>query len=433
MLPRKGYPLVILLFLAAVIGTGRVRLVLDAIVEPFRNVGEEVVYLPRGDAMKIIACGFDTPLADALYIKGQIYFSNNVLRRMSSDGGGPMGDLVAKGRDYTYELFDIVTDLNPRFIRAYQIGAFTLASSQSIQSNLNSIALLEKGAAEYDALEARGERVPVDPRWLFHLMQATTYEVSVSSHLAREGDPAGAARAKQRAEEEFLLAAKSPNAPYFVVIAAVGYQDGVQGGDLLNTRLAMLSVWEELYQEAVRREDEGMMEELEGRIGEDRKFIENILATRALQEALSEAGREFLARYGRPPAMPGDLVGSGIIRELPKTLPLDREDSLDRLVPLPDGSFRSRGLGAMETQQYLDYLLRAVITYQRSHRAGNPPNLEALVTDGLIPELRPLPFAALGQEYVYNPKSGIPTAPLPDQLQFDTSSVPDTADTEPGV
>ncbi|MCD7896289.1 MAG: hypothetical protein LUG50_06390 [Planctomycetaceae bacterium] len=414
MLPRKGYPLVILLFLAAVIGTGRVRLALDAIVEPFRNVGEEVVYLPRGDAMKIIACGFDTPLADALYIKGQIYFSNNVLRR--SDQSGPLGALAAKGRDYTYELFDIVTDLNPRFIRAYQIGAFALASSQSLRSNLNSIALLEKGTAEYDSLEARSERVPIDPRWLFHLMQATTFEVGISSRLQREGDPAGAARAKQRAEEEFLLAAKSPNAPFFVVLAAVGYQDGLQGGDLVNTRLAMLSVWEELYREAARRRDEGMMEELEDRIGRDRKFVEDVVATRAIQDALSEAGREFLRRYGRPPAMPGDLVGSGIVREVPMTLPLDSENGLDRLVPLPDGSFRSRILGDMETRQYLDYLMRAVIHYQRSHGATSPPSLEALVEGGFVPELRPLPFATLGQKFVYDPKVGVPSAPLPENL-----------------
>ncbi len=421
MLPRKGYPIVILLFLVAVIGTGQVRLALDAIVEPFRNAGEEVVYLPRGDAMKIIACGFDTPLADALYIKGQIYFSNNVLRRMTS-GGGSIGDLAAKGRDYTYELFDIVTDLNPRFIRAYQIGGFALSSSQSLRSNLNSIALLEKGAAEFDALEARGDKVPVDPRWLFHLMQATAYDGNISSHLQRDGDAAGAARAKQRAEEEFVLAAKSPHAPYFVMMAAVGYQDGMQGGDLVTTRMAMLSVWEELHREALRRQDEGMSEELESRIEESRKGIQDILDTRALQDVLSEAGREFLARYGRPPVMPGDLVGAGIIRELPATLPLDSEDEPDRLVPLPDGSFRSRTLGGMETRVYLDFLIRAVITYQRTEGSGLPPSLDALVDAGLIPELRPLPFAALGQEYVYDPKVGLPTAPLPEHLFPDKDS-----------
>ncbi len=408
MLGSKGLAVVLALIVLAVFLVGEARSRLDRIAAPMRESFQDMVYLPRGDALKILACGFDAPLADALYIKGLIYFSEAVLNRSGKT------EAQRTGQQYTYDLFDVITDLSPRFIRAYQMGSIFLSSAASLDVNLKGQQLLEKGVGAFDKIEAKGETVPIDPRWLFHLLQATTYEVNIASKVRASGDIAGAAEAKQHAAEQFQLAAQSPQAPGYVVRAAVGYRSTAAGGDLFAAGQAILGVWHELYREAVRRNDQDLAAELEKRAEEADKYLRDLRDTRLLETELSRAGRRFRADKGRLPDGLDDLARAGYIPALPATLPLDREDSPDRFLVLPDGSFRSEHLAEMEKTNQEDYLFNVVNLYRRANKGKLPPDMETLVREKYLPQMPVPPLAELGQIYRYNPASGLIRAEMPD-------------------
>ncbi len=398
MLGVKGKLLVAVLFLAAVLGTGQARLRLDEITAPFRDDFREMLYLPRGEGLKLIACGFDAPLADALFIKSMIYYAESIHAESEKD--------KAAGREFTYALFDVITDLSPRFTRAYQMGSLFLTASASLQTNLDGCRLLEKGVAKYDAMAKEGKPVVPDARWLFHTLLANTYEINVQTRLRQGGDAAGAAEAKQRAGREFRLAAASPGAPEYVMAAAAGYESVLSGqGGVENSQVAVLSVWRELYRQAEARGDKDVLVDLEARIKELEKNITDIRSTRHIEQLLSQAGKKFLEREKTPPAGVSDLIRDKLVPGQPPA-PLSTDDAPDAWLALPDGSFRSKKLAAMETQNDMDILLSAVIAYRRTNNA-RPANPEALVSGGYIEAIPKPPLAGLGETYEYDAKTGL--------------------------
>ncbi len=406
MLSLKGKLLIVVLFLAAVLLTGRARLRLDEITAPFRDDFREMLYLPRGEGLKILACGFDAPLADALFIKGMIYYAESIQAEKTEE-------VKESDRGFTYALFDVITDLSPRFTRAYQMGSLFLTASASMQANRDGCRLLEKGVATYDKLAKGGKPVDPDARWLFHTLLANTYEVNIQARLRQSGDAAGAAEARQRAAKEFRLAAASPGAPGYVQLAAAGYQSVLSGqGGVENSQLAVLSVWKELYNEAQARGDKDVLPDLEARIEELEKHIAAIQDTRKVEEVLTDAGKRYLAREKAPAVGVADLLRDKLIPGQPPT-PLGTDEKPDTWVALPDGSFKSRLLAAMETQNHLEILLNAVIDYRRAHGAA-PPSPEALVEGGFIPSIPVPPLAGLGEKYEFDPKSGRFTDRMPE-------------------
>ncbi len=408
MLGKTGLAIVLALIVPAVYLVGEARTRLDRLAAPMRQSFQDMVYMPRGNALKILACGFDTPLADALYVKGLIYYSEAVLNRFGDSAG------QQSGQKYTHELFDVITDLSPRFTRAYQMGSIFLTSAVSLDMNRKGQALLAKGVDTFDQIEAKGETVPVDPRWLFHLLLATTNEVTIAGKVRATGDIAGAAEAKRQAAEQFQLAAMSPQAPGYVMRAAVGYQTSATGGDLFAAGQAILGVWHELYREAVRRNDKELVAELEKRIQDADQDLRNLSDTRRLETEWSRAGRRFRAEQGRLPEGLEDLARRGYIPPPPAALPLDRPESPDRFLVLPDGSFRSRGLADMVKNNQETYLFNVVNLYRRANKGRWPPDLETLVKEKYLSAIPVPPLAELGQVYRYNPKIGLAKAQMPD-------------------
>ncbi len=409
MLGKKGKLLVVALFALLVYGTGQARLVLDDIVAGFRNDFREMLYLPRGMGLKILACGFDAPLADALFIKGMIYYAESFQAANAANAD----QVKDASRTYTYELFDVITDLSPRFTRAYQMGALFLTASASYKTNLDGVRLLQKGVDKAAGEEKEGHPIVPDGRWLFHTLMANAYEMNIQTRLRRDGDMAGAVEAKKKAGEEFRLAAASPNAPEYIRLAAAGYQSSLTGqGDAENSLAAVQAVWMYLYDQAKIRGDKDVMSDLEGRIKELGDTLSAIHNTRELEKRLSAAGRAYFARAKHEPAGAADLVKAGLISAVPNG-PLGNEKEPDQWLALPDGTFKSKILAAITTQNHLDALFSASVDYRRGTGKG-PQSLRELIDGKYLEAIPEPPLKALGQEYLPNPKTGVFESRMPE-------------------
>lgn len=392
---------------ATVLLTGRARLILDDVTESFRNDFREMLYLPRGKGLKVLACGFDTPLADALFIKSLIYFGESMQA---------LGTSAAR-RAYTYDLYDVITDLSPRFYRAYQVGALFLTASKSIETNKQGILLLDKGIAYFDKITSEGESLRPDPRWLLHLLLANTYEINIQGRLRNQGDNIGAREARDLASREFQLAAKSPGAPEFVLLAATGYESVRSGkGKVDDSAKAMLAIWRDLHDQAASKGDKEVQAVLENHIKETETFLDTIAETRAIERILNQVSHVYMARHKSPPTRLTDLVREKLLSKIPVS-PLSKENETDTWLPMPDGTFKSMALAKLEKNSHIDLLSDAIIAYMRAN-SQPPPDLQTLVNEKILENIPVPPLAAIGQIYEYDAKSGtitdkMPYGPLP--------------------
>ncbi len=137
-----------------------------------------ILYLPSGSYLKLAATGFRSMLADAIYLWSIQYASNRHL----------------KGQEhYLPRVFDVITDLDPRFDAVYTTGAFILADD--VGSVPEALRLLEKGFRQ------RGN--------FFYLYDAGFYCFMVSKDY-------------EQARSFFVRAAAVPGCPVYVRRLAYG-------------------------------------------------------------------------------------------------------------------------------------------------------------------------------------------------------------------
>ena len=86
---------------------------IDSKRNKFRSI-EETIYL-NSSALKRISLGFDEFLADIYWFRALQYF------------GDFEGSLSSKSSDLLLNYFNIITDLDPKFINAYRFGGSFLA------------------------------------------------------------------------------------------------------------------------------------------------------------------------------------------------------------------------------------------------------------------------------------------------------------------
>jgi len=90
---------------------------------------EELLYFPSNEFVKGTTGGFDLILADFMWIETGSYFG----KHHRSDKSYP----------YLYHMFDIITDLDPKFIPVYTLGTIMIATDAR-ESDL-ALKLLDKG------------------------------------------------------------------------------------------------------------------------------------------------------------------------------------------------------------------------------------------------------------------------------------------------
>jgi len=195
-MPRnRGLIAAVLLLFAASVGIQAAR---DRDRRPFEPPGG-MLWVRSGAAMKRMAVGFETIVADLYWIRAVVYY-----------GGQRLRDESARRYDLLHPMLDLVTALDPRFKAAYRFGAIFLTEAYPDGPGRpdQAIALLESGLArdgerwEYmhdigfiyywwlqDYAKAaawfeRGAKAPGGPPWLAPLA-ATTLAVGGDRQSSR--------------------------------------------------------------------------------------------------------------------------------------------------------------------------------------------------------------------------------------------------------
>ncbi len=220
---------------------------------------QRMSYLPDGNVLKVAALGYREVVADVLWLQVIQAMGD---RRVSTETG-----------QWIYRALDVVTTLDPTFVRAYEAGAHALCSIVVMPKESNQ--LLEKGIRHN----------PQEWRLPFLLG---------INHFFEFGD-------NQRAAEAMTKAAQIPGAPEIIARLAakllVSAKSPQQAVELL------AKVYEETS-------DENVKKLLEQRLRE--AIVERDLAM------LEEAIGRFQAQHSQRPGRLEQLVQEGLLRELPQ-------------------------------------------------------------------------------------------------------------------
>lgn len=225
---------------------------------PAEDRSVELSYLPKGKYLKVAVLGYRHIAADLIWLKAVQYF----------------GDLkqTTGGFRWAYHATDVVTDLDPEFVLAYQAGGTVLGVWSGLMDE--SIALLMKGM----------KHNPNDWRFPFLIGYDYFYELC---------DPANGAK-------YFQMASTLPGAPAY--LARLAARLSVEAGD---PDAAM----EFLARFSGQVADQRVKEALDLRMKE-------VVVERDVRY-LDQAVNQFRTRVGRMPGRIEELVEQKIIHALP--------------------------------------------------------------------------------------------------------------------
>lgn len=245
------------LFLALILTAGALQFHYDTRVEYFAD-RPAFVTLPDGDTLRILSFGYRNLVADMLFIWAvQFYSATHITNRF----------------DYVEHIFNVITDLNPRFKAPYLVGSWIMGLEG--KRFPMAIRLLEKGARNNPE------------EWIFE------YDAGFYAHRELKD--------VDLAERLFKKAAARPNAPQLIRrkwAHMVYMQDNLDYAYRLwkeleksaKDQLARDSAFHHLYQIDFER---------------DRLLVERAVGT-------------FRKRFGRNPAELEELVRRGMLNEVPR-------------------------------------------------------------------------------------------------------------------
>lgn len=223
---------------------------------------ESLLFLPTGQYLDTASLGYQTLLADGLYLWSIQYYGHH---------------RSALGRQYLWRIYDVITDLDPRYQDAYLTGALVMAVDMAdVELALR---LLEKGAAQN----------PGD--WIYPFEAGFYAWINLEDY--------------ERARGYFDRALEIPGAPPTTRRIRAGLAE--YAGNLE----AALAMWLEVYDDAVAAGDE-RIEAIAWQHVYDLKIDIDL-------RALGEAIARFRADRGRPPRELGALALQGYLRVLPRT------------------------------------------------------------------------------------------------------------------
>lgn len=150
----------------------------DTPVKSAYDSKREALYLPSGKGLHFISFGFRNILANVLWFNAINYF----------------GKHYATDRNFKWlgHMCNLVTDLNPRALHVYHFGGMMLAWEANLPES--SVELVTKGI----------KHLPSD--WSLMYLRGFTYMYFLKDNV--------------RAKEDFVAAAKLPNAPAFIATLA---------------------------------------------------------------------------------------------------------------------------------------------------------------------------------------------------------------------
>jgi len=220
---------------------------------------QRVMYLPNGEYLRMASLGYRELAADLLWLQAIQVMGE---RKLSEEAG-----------HWLYDALDRITTLDPKFVRAYEAGSHALCTLVVLPEQ--SIRLLEKGM-QHNPQE-----------WKLPFLSGINYyfeladDEKAAEAMAKAASLPGAPESLARLAAKLFVSAKSPQ----------------QAVELL------AKVYEETSDENVRKM-------LEVRLKES--IVERDL--QILEQAISQ----YQANYSRRPERLENLVGPGLLRELPR-------------------------------------------------------------------------------------------------------------------
>lgn len=284
-----------------------------------REMLMDMAYLPDKKPLQWMGGGMDDLLADMLWLRSLRY----------------VVDHIASDRDYRYlfKVYDIITDLDPNFIRAYRYGGYFLSGlSHDKRDYEQATTILAKG----------WKNTKEDPEaWHIAYELATVYNVSLK-------DPT-------KAGEWFERAAKHPLCPAIIrEHATVLYQDE---GRLKRAWQMWVSIREKAESESLKKVSDWNVRRMESLI--------LIMELKAVVERYRE-------EKGSLPKTLQDLCGAGLIGAVPKDG--FEEDLIYIITRKEDGAEQfyidSKELIRKAMDRRIGYMTRSSLGFKHKH--GRP-------------------------------------------------------------
>jgi hypothetical protein len=222
------------------------------------DVVEEMLYFPSGHLLEVASMGYETLVADLLWLRGIQYYGEH--RR--TDRSYPLAEHV----------FSTITDLDPLFMGAYRFGAFVL--TQDVGQPVAGIRLIKKGMLHNPG------------RWQLPFDLGFLYFIEMDDHA--------------RAAHFFRFASWQDEAPDLVKrFSAFAYRKAGK------TAIAK-ALWKEIQLSSANN----VMKETADHA------LKNILRDE-LAESLAVRVESFRSTTGRMPRALSELVGAGLLRSVP--------------------------------------------------------------------------------------------------------------------
>jgi tetratricopeptide (TPR) repeat protein len=333
---------------------------IDNIRGKFRSV-EESLYL-SSSSIKKLSFGYKEILADIYWMRAIQYFGKSVAKTLEQVDDNQFLSVKSKS-DLLYHYFDIISDLDPRFVNAYRYGGTFLAEPPPI-----GLGDIEKGIILFD----KGRRnnpanyhLPLEEAFVYYLY-VKNYEKAAD--LFREASQKPGLSDLRRATLEGM--------------AASSHSKG--GNRELSRR-----IWKEIYDTTTN----------EGRKEFALKNLKEI-DTMNIEDRVTEALREYVNRYNKVPKSLEALKEAGIIKQVPRE-PLGGEFIIvDKLKAVKSSTLLGERL-----RENFSFLTTKAQRFRRFH--GRYPKDLAELRGFIENETTDkFPSHPLGEEYVYNPDNG---------------------------
>ena len=316
----------------------------------FRSV-EQTLYL-NSSTLKKVSLGFKELFADIYWFRAIQYFGSDEIR------------LSDKNPKLLLKYFNIITDLDPKFVNAYRYGGTFLAEPPPFGLNdLNRGAeLLDKGRKN----NPDNFRIPLEQAFLFYLYS--------NNH--------------ERAAELFKDAASKPGLSDFRKNSLKGMaaSSKLKSGD----RELSKKIWEEIFYTSENQ-------------GRKNFALQNLkeLNTMDIEDKLTKIVKQFKLKYGKFPNSLDELVKVKYLKKIPR----DHQDN-NYLLSTNSGLVKSSTLINKYFRENLGFInIRAKKFKSEFNRY--PRNIEELRNYlNFTSFSRGFPEHPLGEEYLYNPETG---------------------------
>ena len=342
-------PLIALLVLAALIAVSiPFQKRIDDMRGRFRSV-EGSLYLSSSSLRKV-SLGYNELMADIYWLRALQYFGSK--------------KPAEQNPDLLYHYFDIITDLDPKFVNAYRYGGTFLAEPPpfGLGDTKKGIELFDKGRKNNPG----DYKLPLEEAFVYYFYPK---DYEKAAELFREASEKPGVSPLRKSSLKGMAASAH-----------------VKGG---NNELSR-KIWEIVFETSPSEE---RREFALGRIGE--------IDTMSLEEKLTQSLREYKKRYGRLPSSLHDLAGSGIVKgQIPEA-------------PVGGGFIIAAKLEAVKSIELSKRkvrediaLLNAKAARYKSLYGDYPRNSDELRQFIELETTADFPVHPLGGEYIYDPNTG---------------------------